>query len=88
MLHAHLLSPFHFANDMSQPPYNALAGVLDLPSINYGISFVMSTSGKIAPRETDGVLSLLQIIHLELGKDDEIFNESPSPCSGVKVVLL
>ena len=31
MLHAHLLSPFHFSNDMSKPPYSALAGVLDLP---------------------------------------------------------
>lgn len=31
MLHAHPLSPFHFAEDMSKPPYNTLAGVLDLP---------------------------------------------------------
>jgi hypothetical protein len=30
MLHAHLLSPFHFAEDMSRPPYHTLAGVLDL----------------------------------------------------------
>jgi hypothetical protein len=31
MLHTHLLSPFHFAQDMSKPPYNTLAGVLDFP---------------------------------------------------------
>jgi hypothetical protein len=31
MLHTHLLSPFHFAHDMSKPPYNTLAGVLDFP---------------------------------------------------------
>jgi hypothetical protein len=31
MMHAHLLSPFHVANDFSKPPYNSLAGVLDLP---------------------------------------------------------
>jgi hypothetical protein len=31
MLHAHLLSPFNFAQDMSKPPYTTLAGVLDLP---------------------------------------------------------
>jgi hypothetical protein len=31
MVHAHLLSPFHFAQDMSKPPFTTLVGVLDLP---------------------------------------------------------
>jgi len=33
MLHVHLLSPVHFANDISNGPYRALAGMIDLPLV-------------------------------------------------------